>query len=264
MQSGRAADHLVTVHERLPAGQERSAFYLLYDWHGGETLQQQLDRGQQVQRAAGAGRRHPDRPGAGPAAPPGRDPPRHQARQPAPGRRRRAARARPGRGAERARARGACASCTPARPATSTPSNGATAPQRPTAPEELPDAQSDLFALGVTLYQLLTGRLPYGEVLPYQVGRYYRDPVAPSRINPEVPIWLDHIVLKAVARDKRKRFETAEELLLALERGASRPLTRAAGHAADAARPDGAVEDRAGGVAAVQSAAGVLAAVLPK
>ena len=93
------------------------------------------------------------------------------------------------------------------------------------AAEELPDAQSDLFALGVTLYQLLTTRLPYGEVLPYQAGRYYRDPVAPSRINPEVPIWLDHIVLKAVARDKRQRFETAEELLLALERGASRPLT---------------------------------------
>jgi serine/threonine protein kinase len=93
------------------------------------------------------------------------------------------------------------------------------------AAEELPDAQSDLFALGVTTYQLLTGRLPYGEVLPYQAGRYYRDPVAPSRINPEVPIWLDHVVLKAVARDKRRRFETAEELLLALDRGASRPLT---------------------------------------
>ena len=38
-------------------------------------------------------------------------------------------------------------------------------------------------------------------------------------------IELDHIVLKAVARDKRRRFETAEELLLALERGASRPLS---------------------------------------
>jgi serine/threonine protein kinase len=93
------------------------------------------------------------------------------------------------------------------------------------AAAELPDAQSDLFALGVTLYQLLTGKLPYGEVLPFQVGRYYRDPLAPSRHNPEVPIWLDHVLLKAVARDKRQRFETAEELLLALERGATRSLT---------------------------------------
>ena len=62
-------------------------------------------------------------------------------------------------------------------------------------------------------------------MLPYQRGRYYRDAVAPSRHNPEVPIWLDHVVLKAVARDKRQRFETAEEMLLALERGASRPLS---------------------------------------
>ena len=91
------------------------------------------------------------------------------------------------------------------------------------------DAMSDLYALGVTLYRWLTGRLPYGEIEPYQTARYRRDPVAPSRIRPDVPIWLDHVVLKAVARDRRQRFETAEELLLALERGASRPL--AAPHA---------------------------------
>jgi serine/threonine protein phosphatase PrpC len=84
--------------------------------------------------------------------------------------------------------------------------------------------QSDLFALGVTLYQWLTGHLPYGEIEPYQTGRYRRDPPPPSRRRPDVPIWLDHIVLKAVARDPRQRFETAEEFLLALERGASRPL----------------------------------------
>ncbi|MDT4873480.1 hypothetical protein FQZ97_1087280 [compost metagenome] len=40
-----------------------------------------------------------------------------------------------------------------------------------------------------------------------------------------MPIWLDHVVQKAVAREQALRFETAEEFLLALERGASRPLT---------------------------------------
>jgi serine/threonine protein phosphatase PrpC len=88
----------------------------------------------------------------------------------------------------------------------------------------LPDAGSDLFALGVTLYQWLTGRLPYGEIEPYQSARYRRDPLAPSRIRPDVPIWLDHVLQKLVAREAAQRFETAEELLLALERGASRPL----------------------------------------
>lgn len=84
--------------------------------------------------------------------------------------------------------------------------------------------QSDLYALGVTLYQWLTGRLPYGEIEPYQLARFRHDPRAPSRLRPDVPIWLDHVVQKAVARDARQRFETAEELVLALERGASRPL----------------------------------------
>jgi serine/threonine protein phosphatase PrpC len=86
------------------------------------------------------------------------------------------------------------------------------------------DARSDLFALGVTLYQLLTRHLPYGEIEPYQKQRWRRDPKPPSRLRPDVPIWLDHVVLKAVARDRRLRFETAEELLMALRRGASRPL----------------------------------------
>ncbi len=91
--------------------------------------------------------------------------------------------------------------------------------------DEPVDAQSDLFALGVTLYRLLTGHLPFGEIEPYQKLRYRRAPKPPSRLRPDVPIWLDHIALKALAFDRRLRFETAEELMLALERGASRPLS---------------------------------------
>ena len=86
------------------------------------------------------------------------------------------------------------------------------------------DAGSDVYALGVTLYQWLTGKLPYGEVEPYQTGRFRHDPKPPSRLRPDVPIWLDHVVTKAVALDPKQRFETAEEMTLALQRGASRPL----------------------------------------
>jgi serine/threonine protein kinase len=223
MQAGRAAEHLVRLHELLPSGRERSAFYLLYDWHSGETLQQQIDRGHpfSVQQALGVATQtaralgqlhrqcviHRDIKPAN----------LHQGED----------------GVLRlldlgvalsGREPAAMRQLHAGTPSFINPEQWGYSASSSDAAKELPDAQSDLFALGVTLYQLLTGKLPYGEVLPYQAGRYYRDPQAPSRLNPQVPIWLDHIVLKAVARDKRQRFETAEELLLALERGASRPL----------------------------------------
>ncbi len=99
------------------------------------------------------------------------------------------------------------------------------------------DAGSDLFALGVTLYQALSGRLPYGEIEPYQLARYRRDPAGISRLQPGVPMALDRLVMRAIARDPRLRFETADELLLALQRCAARDQTVAASAAQPA--PEG-------------------------
>ena len=88
---------------------------------------------------------------------------------------------------------------------------------------EVATAQSDLYAAGVTLYHLLTRRYPYGEVEPFQRPRF-GDPVPPTRYRPEIPQWLENIVLKAVAHDLQARFETAEEMLLALEVGERKPI----------------------------------------
>jgi serine/threonine protein phosphatase PrpC len=84
-------------------------------------------------------------------------------------------------------------------------------------------AQTDLYAAGVTLYHALTRKYPYGEVEPFQHPRF-GDPTPPTRYRPDLPDWLENVLLKAVARDPASRFETAEEFLLALERGATRPL----------------------------------------
>jgi serine/threonine protein phosphatase PrpC len=96
------------------------------------------------------------------------------------------------------------------------------------APEQFdhapPSRQTDIYATGVTLYYALTRRYPYGEIEPFQHPRF-GEPVPPSRYRPDVPLWLENVLLKAVAREPADRFETAEELLLALERGATHPLT---------------------------------------
>ena len=82
---------------------------------------------------------------------------------------------------------------------------------------------SDLYAVGVTVYELLTRKFPYGEIEPFQKPRF-GDPLTPVRFRPDIPAWLEAVLLKAVARDVKDRFETAEEFLLALEHGAHKPL----------------------------------------
>ncbi len=85
------------------------------------------------------------------------------------------------------------------------------------------DLATDVFAAGVTLYYLLTRKYPYGEIEPFQAPRF-GEPIRPTRYRPEIPSWLENIILKAVARDIKNRFETADEMLLALEHGELRPI----------------------------------------
>ncbi|MFC5697537.1 protein kinase [Pseudomonas sp. GCM10022186] len=87
-----------------------------------------------------------------------------------------------------------------------------------------PSTQQDLYAAGVTLYHLLTGHYPYGEVEAFQHPRF-GTPTPASRYRPDLPTWLDECLARAVAADPASRYETMEEWLLALEQGERRALT---------------------------------------
>jgi len=89
---------------------------------------------------------------------------------------------------------------------------------------DAPTPQQDLYALGVTLYYLLTGHFPYGEIEAFQRPRF-GVPISASRYRPDLPEWLTQSLERAVAADPGQRFETAEEWLLLIEQGERRSLS---------------------------------------
>ena len=82
------------------------------------------------------------------------------------------------------------------------------------------DARTDLFSLGIVLYEMATGRQAFSGTTTGVVfdGILNRDPAPPSESNPTVPLRLDEIVGRALEKDKEVRYQTARDLEADLKR----------------------------------------------
>ena len=87
------------------------------------------------------------------------------------------------------------------------------------------DAKSDLYSLGVVMYEMLTGRVPFDADTPVSVAlkQVQEEPIDPIQYNKDIPISIDRIILKAMQKEPSLRYESADDMLYDLDMALKNP-----------------------------------------
>jgi serine/threonine-protein kinase len=82
------------------------------------------------------------------------------------------------------------------------------------------DPRSDLYSLGIVLYELLTGKTPFDGETPVEIAMKHlsNTPQPPSKLRPDIPPELDMVVMRALAKNPDDRYQSADEMEADLER----------------------------------------------